>query len=116
MPEMRLRLSMNTTRMRLFARELYAHRIAVITASTAESFQLMVARMANEPTILMPQMMAYSGPWCAASQMSNRSETTRLMRSPVLWRSKYEKLKRSYWSNRSWRMWLSMRAPMTWPQ
>ena len=63
MPEMRLRFSMNTARMRLLARELYAHRTAVMTARTAESFQLIVARIANEPTILMPQMMAYSGPW-----------------------------------------------------
>lgn len=41
MPEMRLRFSMNTARMRLLARELYAHRTAVMTARTAESFQLM---------------------------------------------------------------------------
>ena len=60
-------------------------------------------------------MMIHSGRWWAPSQISNRSLTTRLIMSPELTRSKYEKQKRSYWSNRSSRILDSMRAPMMWP-
>ena len=40
----------------------------------------------------------FSGPWWAASLMSNRSLTTRLIMSPVLTRSYQLNEKRSYWS------------------
>ena len=76
------------------------------------SCQLIVIMMAIMPTISMPLMMMFSGPWWAASLMSNRSLTTRLTMSPVLTRSYQENEKRSYWSNRSWRMRVSMRTPM----
>ena len=88
---------------------------AVISAMMAASAGAMVNRMTNAPTISMVQMMIHSGRWWAPSQISNRSLTTRLIISPEFTRSKYEKQKRSYWSNRSSRILDSMRAPMIWP-
>ena len=88
---------------------------AVTTAMTPVSTGEMVARMMNAPMISTPQMIIHSGTWWAASQMSKRSFTTRLIMSPEFTRSKYVKQKRSYWSKRSWRMRDSMRAPMMWP-
>ena len=38
--------------------------------------------MTKEPMISMAQMMIHSGTWWAASQMSKRSLTTRLIMSP----------------------------------
>ena len=71
--------------------------------------------MTSMPTISIPEITMFSGPWCAASAMSNRSLTTRLIMSPVLTRSNHENENRSYCANRSARMRLSMRAPMTCP-
>ena len=89
------RLSRNDSSIWPFAQTPYASSTTVIAASTSERRQLMNAMMTNEPTISMEQITSHSGPWWAHSAMSKRSLVTRLMRSPVLWLSKYEKLNRS---------------------
>ena len=113
MPLIFLRLSLKTSRMRMFCQNMMTANAAVTTTMASASTGAMVKRITNEPIISMPQMMIHSGTWCAASQISNRSLTTRLIMSPELLRSKYAKLKRSYWSNRSSRILDSIRAPIT---
>ena len=66
-----------------------------MSASTPVSGRLIVERMMNEPVTSTMPMSTNSGPWCAASEMSKRSETSRLMRSPDLLWSKKLKLMRS---------------------
>ena len=53
----------------------------------AVSGTLMRNSSANEPTIFRMQMNRFSGPWCASSEMSNKSVRSLLIISPVLLRS-----------------------------
>ena len=60
---------------------------AVAASMIAVSGTLTKNSSANEPTILSRQMNRFSGPWCASSDMSNRSLTILLIITPVLCRS-----------------------------
>ena len=65
-----------------FMRTITAAKPSVTTRIAAESAGDRPKRIAKEPTISMEQMMIHSGMWWAASQMSKRSFTTRLIMSP----------------------------------
>ena len=62
----------------------------------------------SEPMIVRTLMSMSSGPWCASSVISKRSEVMRLMSAPVRLRSKKEKLRRCMWLKTAWRMSASM--------
>lgn len=59
----------------------------VTTSMMAVSGPLIMNSSTKEPTILSVQMNRFSGPWCASSDMSNRSVVIFDIMTPVLWRS-----------------------------
>ena len=60
---------------------------AVAASMMAVSGTLIMNSSTKEPTIFRMQMNRFSGPWCANSEMSNRSVKSLLIISPVLLRS-----------------------------
>ena len=87
-PPIFLRLSVKVARMVRFMRSITAANTRVTTRIAEASAGDSPKRMTNEPMISMAQMMIHSGTWWAASQMSKRSLTTRLIISPEEWESK----------------------------
>ena len=61
MPLIFLRLSLKTSRMRMFCQNMTTANAAVTTAMASASTGAMVKRITNEPIISMPQMMIHSG-------------------------------------------------------
>ena len=82
------RLSAKVARMLKFWRTMMMTNTTVTTSMASASGAEMVMRMTMAPTISMPQVMTHSGTWCAASQISKRSFTTRDIMSPELCWSK----------------------------
>ena len=81
-PPIFLRLSVKVARIVRFMRTITAAKTTVTTRIAPASAGERPKRMTKEPMISMAQMMIHSGTWWAASQMSKRSLTTRLIMSP----------------------------------
>lgn len=82
----------------------------------SESHGLTNSSMTIAPTMLMSDVKVSSGPWCASSEVSNRSLTMRDTMVPVFVSSKYENGSRSTCAKNCLRMSAWMRTPSTCPQ
>ena len=79
-----------------------------LTARTSASRHSIPASTTSEPRMVRTLMSMSSGPWCASSVISNRSEVIRLMSTPVRFLSKKEKESFCMWLNTACRMSASM--------
>ena len=62
-------------------------KIGIMTHTTSASRHSTVNMMASAPAMVTIEMKISSGPWCASSVISKRSEGRRLMSWPVRLRS-----------------------------
>ena len=79
------------------------------------SGQQIVARIAKPPTMEIALVRRISGPWWDSSVTEKRSFVIRLMRTPVRFLSKNEKLRVCMCVRMSVRMSASIRTPILWP-